>query len=53
VPTGGITAENASDYLRAGAVAVGIGSALFPAGAVERADWTAIEAAARRAAASV
>jgi 2-dehydro-3-deoxyphosphogluconate aldolase / (4S)-4-hydroxy-2-oxoglutarate aldolase len=53
VPTGGITAENAPAYLRAGAVAVGIGSGLFPAGAVERADWAAIEAAARRLAASV
>jgi 2-dehydro-3-deoxyphosphogluconate aldolase/(4S)-4-hydroxy-2-oxoglutarate aldolase len=53
VPTGGITAENAPAYLHAGAVAVGIGSGLFPAGAVERADWTAIEAAARRLAASV
>lgn len=28
VPTGGVTLENAPDYIRAGAVAVGIGSAL-------------------------
>lgn len=28
LPTGGITVENAADFLRAGAVAVGIGSAL-------------------------
>jgi 2-dehydro-3-deoxyphosphogluconate aldolase / (4S)-4-hydroxy-2-oxoglutarate aldolase len=52
VPTGGITAENAAAYLRAGAVAVGIGTALLPAGAVERGDWAAISAAARRAVAS-
>lgn len=49
VPTGGITAENASAYLRAGAVAVGIGSALLPAGAVARGDWDTISVAARRA----
>jgi 2-dehydro-3-deoxyphosphogluconate aldolase/(4S)-4-hydroxy-2-oxoglutarate aldolase len=53
VPTGGISAENASAYLRAGAVAVGIGSGLVPDGAVERADWAAIEAAARRVVGSV
>jgi 2-dehydro-3-deoxyphosphogluconate aldolase / (4S)-4-hydroxy-2-oxoglutarate aldolase len=53
IPTGGVTAENASEYLRAGAVAVGIGSSLLPAGAVERGDWDAIGAAARRAAGSV
>jgi 2-dehydro-3-deoxyphosphogluconate aldolase/(4S)-4-hydroxy-2-oxoglutarate aldolase len=29
VPTGGITADNLGDYIRAGAVAVGIGSALI------------------------
>jgi len=53
IPTGGVTAENASAYLRAGAVAVGIGSSLLPDGAVERGDWAAIEAAARRVAGSV
>ena len=31
VPTGGIDADNAADYLRAGAVAVAMGSSLFPA----------------------
>jgi len=31
VPTGGIDAGNAADYLRAGAAAVAIGSSLFPA----------------------
>ena len=31
VPTGGITAGNAAAYLRAGAVAVAMGSSLFPA----------------------
>lgn len=31
-PTGGITMENAGDYIRAGAIAVGIGSWLFAGG---------------------
>ncbi len=31
-PTGGITVDNAADYIRAGAVAVGIGSWLFAGG---------------------
>jgi len=31
VPTGGITATNAAAYLDAGAVAVAMGSSLFPA----------------------
>jgi len=31
VPTGGIDADNAADYLRAGAAAVAMGSSLFPA----------------------
>jgi 2-dehydro-3-deoxyphosphogluconate aldolase/(4S)-4-hydroxy-2-oxoglutarate aldolase len=53
IPTGGVTTDNAAAYLRAGAVAVGIGGGLLPAGAVERGDWAAIEAAARRAAGSV
>jgi 2-dehydro-3-deoxyphosphogluconate aldolase/(4S)-4-hydroxy-2-oxoglutarate aldolase len=31
-PTGGITVENAGDYIRAGAIAVGMGSWLFAGG---------------------
>jgi 2-dehydro-3-deoxyphosphogluconate aldolase/(4S)-4-hydroxy-2-oxoglutarate aldolase len=31
-PTGGITLENAADYIRAGAIAVGLGSWLFAGG---------------------
>ena len=53
IPTGGVTPENAADYLRAGAVAVGIGGGLVPRAAVERADWAAVTAAARRAADAV
>ncbi|MCL6592634.1 MAG: bifunctional 4-hydroxy-2-oxoglutarate aldolase/2-dehydro-3-deoxy-phosphogluconate aldolase [Alicyclobacillus sp.] len=39
IPTGGITPDNAADYIRAGAVAVGMGSALVPAAAVAAGQW--------------
>jgi 2-dehydro-3-deoxyphosphogluconate aldolase/(4S)-4-hydroxy-2-oxoglutarate aldolase len=41
-PTGGITPDNAADFIRAGAAGVGMGSALFPADDVARQDWQAI-----------
>lgn len=47
VPTGGVTSESASALLAAGAVAVGLSSALFPKEEVARADWMAIEARSR------
>ena len=47
VPTGGVSAENARDYLAAGAVALGIGGNLVPAPAVARGDFAQITAAAR------
>lgn len=43
VPTGGITPQNASDYLASGAVALGAGSALFPSHVGEEADWRKLE----------
>jgi 2-dehydro-3-deoxyphosphogluconate aldolase/(4S)-4-hydroxy-2-oxoglutarate aldolase len=42
IPTGGITPERVGDYLRAGALAVGVGSALTPATAISQRDWAAI-----------
>ena len=36
VPTGGVDASNAKAYLDAGATAVGVGSAMFPAEAIEK-----------------
>ena len=42
VPTGGVKPENAADYLRAGAVAVGMGSNLAPREALEARDWHAV-----------
>jgi 2-dehydro-3-deoxyphosphogluconate aldolase/(4S)-4-hydroxy-2-oxoglutarate aldolase len=48
MPTGGVTIDNAADWLRAGAVAVGIGSALVDAAAVKEGDLAAITQRARR-----
>jgi 2-dehydro-3-deoxyphosphogluconate aldolase/(4S)-4-hydroxy-2-oxoglutarate aldolase len=53
MPTGGVTLDNAADFLAAGAVAVGVGGALVERGAVERGDYAAITARARRLAAAV
>ncbi len=48
MPTGGVTVENARDFLAAGAACVGLGTALVDAKAVEAGDWAAIEVRARR-----
>lgn len=47
VPTGGVTPENAGEWLSAGAVAVGLGSALVPRGAVEARDFDELTRRAR------
>jgi 2-dehydro-3-deoxyphosphogluconate aldolase/(4S)-4-hydroxy-2-oxoglutarate aldolase len=47
MPTGGVTPENMLDYLRAGAFAVGLGSALFYRELHTAADALAISARAR------
>ena len=49
MPTGGVTVENARDFLAAGASCVGIGTALVDAKAVEAGDWEGLAARARRA----
>lgn len=43
VPTGGVSHENAPAFFEAGAVALGIGSAIAPAAAVESGDYGAVE----------
>ncbi|MEI8211247.1 MAG: bifunctional 4-hydroxy-2-oxoglutarate aldolase/2-dehydro-3-deoxy-phosphogluconate aldolase [Planctomycetota bacterium] len=48
MPTGGIDATNCADYLRAGAVAVGVGGQLCSQAAVNRKDWAGIYEAAKR-----
>ena len=47
MPTGGVDAKNAGDWLRAGAVCVGAGSNLVPKEALARKDWAAITANAK------
>ncbi len=53
VPTGGVDIKNAGDYLDAGALAVGAGSALVDSEAVARGDFDAVEARAREFVAAV
>lgn len=53
VPTGGVSAENARDYLAAGAVALGIGGNLVPKKAVASGDFAQITAAAQACVAAV
>ena len=47
MPTGGVTRENAGDWIRAGAVAIGVGSALVDAAAVAQRRFGDITAAAK------
>jgi 2-dehydro-3-deoxyphosphogluconate aldolase / (4S)-4-hydroxy-2-oxoglutarate aldolase len=42
IPTGGVTLDNAPDFLRAGAIAVGLGGQLFPQAAVAAGNWAEI-----------
>jgi 2-dehydro-3-deoxyphosphogluconate aldolase / (4S)-4-hydroxy-2-oxoglutarate aldolase len=53
MPTGGVTLDNAGDWIKAGAVAVGVGSALVDATAVAAGNYHVIEAHARRIVATV
>jgi 2-dehydro-3-deoxyphosphogluconate aldolase/(4S)-4-hydroxy-2-oxoglutarate aldolase len=53
MPTGGVTLDNAGDWIRAGAVAVGVGSALLDGAAIESGRFDVIVANARRVVASV
>jgi 2-dehydro-3-deoxyphosphogluconate aldolase/(4S)-4-hydroxy-2-oxoglutarate aldolase len=48
VPTGGVTAENVVEFLKAGAVAVGVGSSLVDKAAVATRDWPTLTNRARR-----
>jgi 2-dehydro-3-deoxyphosphogluconate aldolase/(4S)-4-hydroxy-2-oxoglutarate aldolase len=53
MPTGGVTLDNAGDWIRAGAVAVGVGSALVDAKAIDAGRFEVIAANARKVIASV
>jgi 2-dehydro-3-deoxyphosphogluconate aldolase/(4S)-4-hydroxy-2-oxoglutarate aldolase len=53
MPTGGVTLDNAGDWIRAGAIAVGVGSALLDVKAVEDGRLDVLVNNARRIVASV
>jgi 2-dehydro-3-deoxyphosphogluconate aldolase/(4S)-4-hydroxy-2-oxoglutarate aldolase len=53
MPTGGVTLDNAGDWIRAGAVAVGVGSALLDTKAIDEGRLDVIANNARRIVASV
>lgn len=53
MPTGGVTKANAGDWIRAGAVAIGVGTALVDAAAVKERRFDAITASAREFVAAV
>jgi 2-dehydro-3-deoxyphosphogluconate aldolase/(4S)-4-hydroxy-2-oxoglutarate aldolase len=48
MPTGGVTLENAREFLAAGACCVGIGTALLDRKAIDADDWDAVASRARR-----
>lgn len=45
-PTGGVDLKNAADWIRAGAVCLGVGSSLISKDALAQSDWSAITASA-------
>jgi 2-dehydro-3-deoxyphosphogluconate aldolase/(4S)-4-hydroxy-2-oxoglutarate aldolase len=53
MPTGGVTIENAGEWIRAGAAAVGIGSALLPAKAIAARRFDTVTNSAERIMATV
>ena len=53
MPTGGVTLDNAGDWIRAGAVAVGVGTALLDATAIAAGDYATLRSNAERIVASV
>lgn len=53
MPTGGVTVENAGEWIAAGAVAVGVGSALLDSTAIDAGDYAALRAKAERIVANV
>lgn len=46
-PTGGVDLKNAGEWIRAGAVCIGVGSALLPKDAVKAGKWEQVSDAAR------
>jgi 2-dehydro-3-deoxyphosphogluconate aldolase/(4S)-4-hydroxy-2-oxoglutarate aldolase len=48
MPTGGVSLDNAGDWIAAGAVAVGVGTALLDAAAIAAGNYAVITANAKR-----
>ena len=42
IPTGGVTIDNAREFIQAGAIAVGLAGDLFPSSLIAAKDWSAI-----------
>jgi 2-dehydro-3-deoxyphosphogluconate aldolase/(4S)-4-hydroxy-2-oxoglutarate aldolase len=53
MPTGGVTVENAGEWIRAGAVAVGVGSSLLDTEAIASGNFGVLRANAERMVANV
>ena len=53
MPTGGVTVDNAGEWIRAGAAAVGVGSALLEGAAIATGDYAFLRANAERIVANV
>jgi 2-dehydro-3-deoxyphosphogluconate aldolase/(4S)-4-hydroxy-2-oxoglutarate aldolase len=53
MPTGGVTVENAGDWIRAGAVAVGVGASLMDTKAIAAGDFSVLRTKAERMIANV
>jgi 2-dehydro-3-deoxyphosphogluconate aldolase/(4S)-4-hydroxy-2-oxoglutarate aldolase len=53
IPTGGVTVENAADFIRAGSVALGVSSALVSKDVLARRDWKLLSETAARFIAAV
>jgi 2-dehydro-3-deoxyphosphogluconate aldolase / (4S)-4-hydroxy-2-oxoglutarate aldolase len=53
MPTGGVTVENAGEWIKAGAAAVGVGTALLDTKAIEAGDYAVLRAKAERIVANV
>jgi 2-dehydro-3-deoxyphosphogluconate aldolase/(4S)-4-hydroxy-2-oxoglutarate aldolase len=53
MPTGGVSLDNAGDWIRAGAVAVGVGTALLDAKAIAAGEYGVLRANAQRIVANV
>jgi 2-dehydro-3-deoxyphosphogluconate aldolase/(4S)-4-hydroxy-2-oxoglutarate aldolase len=53
IPSGGVSVDNASDFIRAGAVAVALGGNLVDQQTVAAGDWNALTERARRLSAAI